>query len=100
MSDEFSSVPMIIFKTLKNTELGAESIAVDEQDGSIVLTGVLKKVTESMLQSYPRTQLGKWTPNRAALRYTRDEAANCDFKRLDNGESLDLEAALALALAG
>jgi len=95
MSDEFSSVPLITFKTLKNTELGAESITAEE-DGSIVLTGVLKKVTESMLQSYPRTQLGKWTPNRAGIRYTREEAASCDFKRFDNGESLDLEAALAL----
>lgn len=95
MSDEFSSVPLITFKTLKNTELGAQSIQVDT-DGSIVLKGILKKVTESMLQSYPRTQLGKWTPNRAGLRYTRDEAAKCGFKRFDNGKALDLEAALAL----
>ncbi|MBJ18432.1 MAG: hypothetical protein GY910_16295 [bacterium] len=95
MSDEFSAIPLITFKTLKNTELGAESITLEE-DGSIVLTGVLKKVTESMLQSYPRTQLGKWTPNRAGLRYTPEEASTRDFKRLDNGDSLDLEAALAL----
>jgi len=95
MSDEFSSVPLITFNTLKNTELGAQSIAVAE-DGSIVLTGVLKKVTESMLQSYPRTQLGKWTPNRAGLRYSREEAAGRDFKRHDTGESIDLDKALAL----
>ena len=95
MSDEFSSGPLITFNTLKNTELGAQSIAVAE-DGSIVLTGVLKKVTESMLQSYPRTQLGKWTPNRAGLRYSRKEAAGRDFKRHDTGESIDLDKALAL----
>ena len=95
MSDEFSSVPLFTFKTLKNTELGAESIRRDD-DGSIVLTGVLKMVTESMLQSYPRTQLGKWTPNRASLRYSAEEAQGRDFKRVDTGESIDLEAALAL----
>ncbi len=95
MSDEFSSIPLFTFKTLKNTELGAQSIAVAE-DGSIVLGGVLKKVTESMLQSYPRIQLGKWTPNRAGLRYTREEATGRDFKRHDSGESIDLDAALAL----
>ena len=95
MSDEFSSVPLITFKTLKNTELGAESIQEDK-DGSIVLTGILKKVTESMLQSYPRTQLGKWTPNRASLRYTREQAQARDFKRFENGESVDLDTALSL----
>lgn len=95
MSDEFSSVPLITFKTLKNTELGAQSIALDE-DGSVVLKGVLKMVTESMLQSYPRTQLGKWTPNRAGLRYSREEAGTCDFKRYDTGEAIDLDTALSL----
>ena len=95
MSDEFSSVPLLTFKTLKNTDLGAESIRRDE-DGSIVLTGVLKKVTESMLQSYPRAQLGKWTPNRAGLRYTPEEAKSLDIKRFDNGESVDIDGALAL----
>lgn len=95
MSDEFSSVPILTFKTLKNTELGAQSIREDA-DGTIVLGGVLKKVTESMLQSYPRTQLGKWTPNRQAIRYTREEAAQRGLKRHDTGESIDLDAALSL----
>jgi hypothetical protein len=54
-------------------------------------------VTESMLTSYPRAQLGKWTPNRAALRYTRDEIEKCNVRRLDDGKALDLAAILALA---
>ena len=95
MSDEFSSLPTIIFKTLKNTELGAESIEKDA-DGGVVLTGVLKKVTESMLQSYPRKQLGKWTTNRKRVRYTAEQAAGRDYKRFDNGESISLEEALSL----
>jgi len=95
MSDEFSSVPTLVFKTLKNTELGAESIRRDD-DGSVVVTGILKKVTESMLQSYPRIQLGKWTPNRAYIRYSADDAKARDWRRHDNGESIDLEQALSL----
>ncbi len=95
MSDEFSAVPKIIFTTPKNTELGAEQIE-READGSIVVTGVLKKVTESMLQSYPRKQLGKWTPNRARIRYSAEEAAGRNWKRADDGASIDLEAALSL----
>ncbi len=95
MSDEFSAVPVITFKTLKNTELGAQSIEQTD-DGSIVLHGVLKKVTESMLQSYPRTQLGKWTPNRAGLRYTREQAEARGFKRFDNGQPISVDEALAL----
>jgi hypothetical protein len=95
MSDEFSSIPTILFKTLKNSELGAQSIRRDD-DGSIVVTGILKKVTEAMLQSYPRIQLGKWTTNRAYIRYTPEDAQGREWKRHDNGEALDLEAALAL----
>jgi hypothetical protein len=95
MSDEFSSIPTILFKTLKNTELGAESVHRDE-DGSVVVTGVLKKVTESMIQSYPRIRLGKWTHNRLYIRYTAEDAKGRDWKRHDNGEALDLEAVLAL----
>ncbi len=95
MTEEFNSVPLVTFKTLKNTELGAESIERDD-DGSIVVTGVLKKVTESMLQSYPRTLLGKWTPNRARIRYSADEAKDRAWKRYDSGESIDLETALSL----
>jgi len=96
MSDEFSSIPRFTFKTLTNTELGAES-ARQTDDGSIVLVGVLKKVTEQMLTSYPKTQLGKWTPNRAAVRYTPEELAGRDLKRFDDGQALDLEGLLALA---
>jgi len=95
MTEEFNSVPLVTFKTLKNTELGAESIERDD-DGSIVVTGVLKKVTESMLQSYPRTLLGKWTPNRARIRYSADEARGRGWKRYDTGESIDLDTALSL----
>ena len=93
--DEFSSVPVLTFTTLKNTELGALEIERDE-DGSVVVTGILKLVTESMLQSYPRTVLGKWTPNRTRIRYTAEQAADRGWKNHATGESIDLEAALAL----
>ena len=93
--DEFSSVPVLTFKTLKNTELGALEIERDE-DGSVVVTGILKLVTESMLQSYPRSVLGKWTPNRARIRYSAEDAAGRDWKNYETGESLDVEGALAL----
>ena len=95
MSDEFSSVPVILFKTLKNTELGAQTIEQDK-NGSIVLGGVLKKVTESMLQSYPRKQLGKWTPNRAHIRYSREQIAGRDLRRASDGKPIDLDKALSL----
>ena len=93
---EIDVVPLVTFKTLTNTELGACSVALSE-DGSIILRDVVKRVTESMLTSYPRSQLGLWTPNRAALRYTREEIAGRDVKRFDSGEALDLEAVLSLA---
>ncbi|MBB85192.1 MAG: hypothetical protein ACPGVZ_17540 [Myxococcota bacterium] len=93
--DEFSSVPVLTFKTLKNTELGALEITRDE-DGSVVLTGILKLVTESMLQSYPRSVLGKWTPNRARIRYTAEEAAGRDWKNYATGETVDVDGALAI----
>lgn len=95
MSEEFDATPKIVFKTLKNTELGAESIERDE-DGSIVLTGILKKVTESMLTSYPRTQLGKWTPNRARIRYSPEQAKERNLRRFDTGEQIDVDTALSL----
>ncbi|MDJ0849355.1 MAG: hypothetical protein QNK04_13360 [Myxococcota bacterium] len=88
--------PLVTFETLTNTELGARSIRVNG-DGSVSLVGVVKKVTESMLTSYPRTQLGTWTPNRASLRYDRDEIAKRRVKRFESGEALDLEGILALA---
>ena len=93
--DEFSSVPILTFKTLKNTELGALEIE-REDDGSVVVTGILKLVTESMLQSYPRSVLGKWTPNRARIRYSAEDAAGRDWKNYETGESIDVEGALAL----
>ena len=40
MSDEFSAVPLFTFKTLKNTELGAQAIERNA-DGEIVVSGVL-----------------------------------------------------------
>ena len=60
------------------------------------MTGILKLVTESMLQSYPRTVLGKWTPNRARIRYSAEEATGRDWKDYATGEAIDVEAALAL----
>ena len=93
---EASSDPILLFSTRTNSELGAQEVHLDE-DGSIVLRGVLKKVTESMLTSYPRAMLGKWTPNRAALRYPKDEIADRRIKKFGTGEELDVEAVLALA---
>lgn len=93
---EAAATPLVTFKTLTNTDLGAEAVELAE-DGSIVLRGVLKKVTESMLTSYPRCQLGTWTPNRAAIRYSRDEIAGRGVRRFDTGEPLDREGLLALA---
>lgn len=96
MSESGSATPLILFKTLKNTELGAERISLEE-DGTVVFHGVLKKVTEGMLTSYPRTLLGHWLPNRLAVRYTRDEAAARAVRKFDSGEALDLDGILALA---
>jgi hypothetical protein len=88
--------PLVTFKTLTNTELGAESIEA-RADGSIAFSGVLKQVTESMLSSYPRSALGTWTPNRAAVRYGRDEIAKRDVRDFATGKALDLASILALA---
>ena len=88
--------PRITFKTFTNTELGAESIEATS-DGSIVFRGVLKQVTEAMLTSYPRTALGTWTPNRAAVRYARAEIAKRGVRDFATGRALDLDALLALA---
>lgn len=93
---EFDAVPLFTFKTRTNTELGARSASVAE-DGSIVFHDVLKIVTESMLQSYPRTQLGRWTPNRLALRFERDELDEREVKNFETGAALDLDALLALS---
>jgi hypothetical protein len=93
---ESDALPLVTFKTLTNTELGAASISVAD-DGSIVFRDVLKKVTESMLTSYPRSQLDTWTPNRAALRYSRDEVAKRDVRDFKTGKALDLDGILALA---
>ncbi len=96
MSEEPTFTPLVLFKTRTNSELGAESVTVAE-DGSIRLVGVLKKVTEGMLTSYPRTMLGLWTPNRDAIRFDREEIGDRDIRRFDTGDSLDLEAVEALA---
>lgn len=93
---EFDAKPIVVFKTLTNTELGAERIVVDA-NGDIVLRDVLKKVTESMLTSYPRTQLGLWTPNRAAIRYKPDQIDARDVRRFDDGRKLTLAEIKALA---
>ena len=93
---EASGDPIVLFSTRTNTELGAQTVSIAD-DGSLVLGGVIKKVTESMLTSYPRAMLGKWTPNRAALRYPKNEIADRRIKKFGTGEELDTKAVLALA---
>lgn len=93
---EFDALPTILFKTRTNTELGAQSVEV-MPDGSIVFRDVLKKVTESMLTSYPRTQLGTWTPNRAALRFDRDEIEERQPRKFDSGDVLGTDELVAMA---
>ena len=88
--------PLVLFTTRTNTELGAAKIELAD-DGSIVFRDVCKKVTESMLQSYARTMLGKWTPNRAALTYTRDEIADRKVRNFESGDALDVDALVKLA---
>ena len=87
--------PVVLFRTRTNTELGAEGVGFE--DGQIVLREILKRVNDSMLSSYPRAMLGKWTPNRAALRYREDEIGSRDIRDFESGESLDLEALRSLA---
>ncbi len=93
---EFDAKPLVLFKTLTNTELGAECVRVDP-NGDVVLVDVLKKVTESMLTSYPRTQLGLWTPNRAAVRYKKSEIDGRDVRRFDTGKKLSYDEIKTLA---
>jgi hypothetical protein len=88
--------PLVLFTTRTNTELGAARVELAD-DGSIVLRDVCKKVTENMLSSYPRAMLGHWTPNRAALRYPRDEIAERKVRRFEGGDPLDADALVALA---
>ena len=93
---EFDTMPTVLFKTRTNSELGAESVEIAE-DGSIVFRNVLKKVTESMLTSYPRTLLGAWTPNRAALRFDRDEIADRQPRKFESSDALSLDDLVKLA---
>ena len=95
MTDYASGTPLILFKTLTNTELGAESVRLDGDD--VIFEGVLKQVTESMLTSYPRNQLGFWLPNRSAVRYTREQAAGRKVRKFDGGQELDLDGLIGLA---
>ena len=87
--------PVVLFTTRTNTELGAETVAFE--DGDVVFRQILKRVNESMLSSYPRAMLGKWTPNRASLRYGEAEIESHGVRNFTSGESLDLEALRALA---
>lgn len=96
VSVDIVSPPLIVFKTRTNTELGAASISF-EDDGTVVLGGVRKKVTEGMLTSYPRSVLGEWTPNRVAIRYSADELADRKVHHFESGEPLDAEALKKLA---
>lgn len=88
--------PLIIFSTRTNTELGAQKLSVDEE-GFIILEGVVKKVTESMLTSFPLHMLGRWTTNRISIRYPREEITQRRVKKFGSAEELDLEGILALA---
>ncbi len=88
--------PLVVFLTRTNTELGAASVEFDAE-GSVVFQGVCKMVTEGMLSSYPRSVLGEWTPNRAAIRFDADEIDARKVRRLDSEDVLDLEALKALA---
>ena len=93
---EFDAKPLVLFKTLTNTELGAQRVRVDA-NGDVVLVDVLKKVTESMLTSYPRTQLGLWTPNRAAIRYKKDQLEGRDVRHFATGNKLSYDELKKLA---
>ena len=96
MSESASVTPLVLFKTLKNTELGAGRVEI-ESDGTLVLHDVLKQVTEGMLTSYPRNLLGHWLPNRLAVRYAPDEIAERKIRKFDGGEELDSKGLAALA---
>ena len=96
MSDYANVKPLLLFKTLRNTELGASAVQV-ESDGTVVLEGVLKQVTEGMLTSYPRTQLGHWLPNRVRVRYTPEQVEGRNIRRFENGEALDTAGLAALS---
>ena len=87
--------PIVLFTTRTNTELGAE--AVRFENGEVVFTQILKRVNDAMLSSYPRTMLGKWTPNRASLRYREDEMSDHSVRSFESGEPLDLDGLRALA---
>ena len=54
-------------------------------------------MNDAMLTSYPRTMLGKWTPNRSALRYREDELSGNSVRSFESGEPLDLDGLRALA---
>lgn len=96
VSVDIVAPPQVVFLTRTNTELGAASVEIDAE-GAVVFHGVCKMVTEGMLSSYPRSVLGEWTPNRAAIRFTADEIDQRKVRRLGADDSLDLEALKALA---
>ncbi len=96
VSVDIVAPPQVVFLTRTNTELGAASVAIDAE-GGVLFEGVCKMVTEGMLSSYPRSVLGEWTPNRAAIRFDADEIAARKVRRLGSDEVLDLEALKALA---
>jgi len=88
--------PLVLFLTRTNSELGAASVSL-EADGSVLLGGISKKVTEGMMSSYPRSVLGEWTPNRVAIRFTSDELGDRKVRNFASGEPLDLEGLKKLA---
>jgi len=94
-SVEIVDPPLVLFTTRTNQELGANAVTLD--DGSVLFSGISKMVTENMLSSYPRSVLGKWTPNRAAVRFTQDEIGDRKVKDFASGKDLDLEALGELA---
>lgn len=89
-SVEVVDPPKFLFTTRTNQELGAESVEIDGE--GVRFRAVSKKVTENMLSSYPRSLLGKWTPNRAAIRFERDELADRKVSDFETGDTLDFDA--------
>lgn len=93
---EGEQTPRLVFNSRRNTELGALSVRVNG-DGSVTFVDVLKQITESMLMSYSRSQLGTWTPNRAAVTYSADELAERKARKYAGGEALDVAGLRSLA---
>ena len=94
--DPCAAIPMPDDHEDRGVYVTEGSVSVGD-DGSVTFDGVLKKVTESMLTSFPHHLLGTWIPNRAAIRYDREQIEGRRVKIFESGKELDLEGVLALA---